>query len=800
MIDDNPKLFLPGGKKRGRASKRKAAPSRSEAQATGPGFLFRTVRAFGYLVVIVQCALAGASVGGIAAYLHKAPPIEEVESYRPPETTMLLDRDGKPLAALFEQRRIVVPIESLPTYLPEAFVAIEDNRFRQHVGVDPVGLLRAVAINLMRGRLTQGGSTITQQTVRNLLPSIGFQRSIKRKVLEALVALQMERYHTKSQILEVYLNQIYLGSGNYGVEAASRAYFGKPAGELDYVEAATLAGLPQIPERYSPLNDPEAARNRRDQVLVKMWEHGIITDDQFERGVVRSVVVSPDRIPAGDAAYFVDAVRRYFTEHPDLDGRRLHQAGWQVRTTLDQNLQKLAEEILPAGLDKAEETWLTSRKLRFREERETPAYYQPPRRGQVRMAKVFRVFENSIVVELPSGWRADLEIPEAAAKFFEDVSVGDGVDLVVTKSDANRRLFYGELMPKRRLQGALVCLDSRSGDVRALVGGKDFTDWSNNGMFNRAVLARRQAGSTLKPLFFGAALEKGFTPWSTIMDSPMSFSDGYAPRNYEKRFFGETSLQEALAHSRNVVTIKLIQQVGLRNALAYVASFQRVGSERWKLPREWPVVLGTSDVTPLEIAAAYQPLANNGLAKGPRFIEGVWTNEDREPLGFEPREPEVLLGSQSAASMSQMLLAVMTEGTGASLRPMLPPSLRDKVAGKSGTTNDNRDAWFAGFTPYEVIVVWVGFDQPLPLGPGLTGSRAAGPIWAEFAAQVWESKSALERMKDLPLPSGYTWEAVSPVDGRVLHPGTPQWIDPPHWRALPTSDLPHTTTASLVRH
>lgn len=722
--------------------------------------LLRSFAWVGLLFIALPFAAACAALGALAAYLEQAPPIREFEDYDPPEATILHDANGNSYTALYEQRRYVVPLNQLPLELPEAFVAIEDARYRQHFGVDPLGIARAMAVNLTRGRLSQGASTITQQTARNLLPAIGTEKTATRKLHEMLVALRMERHFTKDQILEVYLNQIYLGSGTYGVEAAARTYFDKSARDLTIAEAATLAGLPQLPERYSPLNNPDLALKRRDAVLARMWEQGIITGREFDRATTAELDVRPTRISRSRGPYFVDAVRRVLADAPGLGENRLHTAGWIVHTTVDPVLQSIAEETLREGLDREEAHWLEARQERFARVRNTPEHARPPVVGEPRMAEVMRLFDNHLVVEIPGGWRADVSIPAATARYFREGSSlqpGDGVDIVVKELVSARGLMEADLLPRRRLQGALVCLDVGTGEVRALAGGRAFNDPANGGFFNRAFLARRQAGSTFKPLFHGAALEYGMTPYTIVDDSPVTFPDGYAPRNFGDRYAGRVSLESALAHSRNVATIRMIQEVGLSPALRFVARFQRSGNNPWALPLEWPVVLGTTEVTPLELAAAYQAIANRGHARGPVLIRSVRRPGSPEQTRLDAPQEEVLLGEQAAAYLTQMMQAVMREGTGQRLLEQMPEAMHRRIAGKSGTTNDNRDAWFAGFTPGEVVVVWVGFDQNLPLGPARTGSAAAGPIWADFLSRVWETKTLAERSAPLHLPAGHQW-------------------------------------------
>lgn len=805
LIEANPELFEKREERRSPRTQKqtpepKAAPKSGPKEAprkfsqTMSRWKIRTVRHLaqaGMIACMLPLAMMGATIGGLAAWLDQAPPLREFDEYNPPEATMILDAEGEPLAALYEQQRYVVSIDELPPDLVYAFIAIEDERFFQHFGIDFLGITRAMGVNILRGKLSQGASTITQQTARNLLARIGTEKSIVRKLREMLVAVQMEHQYSKEQIIEVYLNQIYLGSGTYGVEAAARTYFGKSAAELRLPECAALAGLPQLPERYSPLNNPDLTVRRRDRVLAKMWELGYISSPDYDSALASVIELNPVRVSRSAAPYFLDAVRRQLADHPELGGSSLQTAGWQVRTTIDPELQRIAEETLRAGLEREEVEWLKGRQERYTEAQQEDDFERAPASGQIRMGKVVGFFSESLVVELPGGWRADLSIPEGAADYFREgeyLGKGDGIDVYIEDVVTDRGLFKGSLLPRQKLQGALVAMDPATGEVRALVGGRDFNDRANNGYYNRAVQARRQAGSTMKPFFFAAGLEQGMTPHTSFHDRRIIFPDGYTPRNYENMYFGRTSMQTALEHSRNIVTILLVQEVGLQHSLDFVRQFQRTGSKPWSLPLEWPVVLGTTGVTPLELTAAYQPLANAGEALGPRMIKTIRTEDGRITDAPNVPEPEHLLTRQTSAYMLQMMIGTMGHGTGDDLRETMPDSLKDKVAGKTGTTNENRDAWFAGFSPTDVAVVWVGFDQLISLGPGRTGSKAAGPIWAEYMTKAWEHHTADGDQPEWKLPSDYVMAAVKPGDEQLLMPEDKNWIEPPYWRVYTTDE------------
>jgi len=715
-----------------------AEPATGRRYHVKGGFFARALWWLGSLIICAMLAVAGYGTGAVAGWLVAAGPIPEMEQYDPPEMTLLEDAAGQTFAQMFEERRQVVPLRELPPRLKEAFIAIEDTDFLNHAGITPRGIARAMAINLTRGSRDQGASTITQQLPRNLFPDISREKTVERKIKETLIALRMERLYSKDQILEVYLNQIYLGSGTYGIEAASQLYFGKSARDLSLDQMALLAGLPQLPERNSPLNSPERAERRRNQVLGRMLDLDWISEEEYGSAVLAPIVLSGRTGTApSETQYFADGVRQGIAQIDNLDSRTMRREGWTIRTTMDRDMQQAAQQILFEGLEAEEKLWLEERPIRFqRHMAESESWLRPPRQGQVRMGRVTRVFSESLVVELYGGWRADLPIPKATSHLFEGIREGDGVDVEITAVERGRSLWRGRLLPETRLQGALICLDRRTGAVRAVAGGRRFAEPENNGFFNRALQARRQAGSTMKPFFYSVALERGMTPETVIIDAPIEFPNGYRPRNYEGRFFGPTSLQTALEHSRNIVTIRMVQEVGLRPSLSRVREFNIAGDgDAWSLPMEIPVVLGTTEVTPLELAAAFQAFANLGTISRPFLIEEVRNARGREIYRHTPESRRVI-HPVIAGTMTQMMMGVMTHGSGRRTHAVVPAPMRNSVAGKTGTTNDNRDAWFAGYTPDHVVVVWIGFDKPLPLGATRSGGQVAGPIWGRFVGRV----------------------------------------------------------------
>jgi penicillin-binding protein 1A len=585
-----------------------------------------------FLLVIAGCATL--SIGsGLAWFLSlDIPEIRSFQDYAPPVTTILLDRRGNTIDSIYEQNRFVLAYEEMPPLLPQAFVAAEDGRYWEHGGLDVWSIVRAFINNLRSGRRSQGGSTITQQVTRALMLSP--EKSYFRKLKEAVLAYRLDRMLNKREILSIYLNEIYLGEGAYGVEAAARTYFGKSASGLDLAEIALLAGLPQSPSRYSPRSHFDRARERQRYVLNRMAEEGIISDSEARKAFERSLHFTDNerRLQSG---YFTQYVRALLERQ--FGTRRLLHAGLVVSTTLDPDLQAAAVRAVAGG-----------------------------------------------------------------TKRLQHLS-GDGA----------------------RPQGAMVVLDSKSGEILALVGGNDFAA----NQFNRAVQARRQPGSVFKPLIYAAAFDSGITPEHTIDDAPLSLKnpDGslWQPKNYDNRYHGETTLAEGLVHSRNIVTIKLLRETGVQP----VIRLAREAGITSLLRPELTLALGASPVSLLEMTGAYTIFPNAGKHVPPVAISGIRDRYGRKlPVGRQERKQVI---SPGAALQTTMLLQeALVRGTGRKARG-IPYS-----AGKTGTTDDNRDAWFIGYTPRLTAGVWLGHDRGKALAPGATGGEAAAPVWLDFMQSI----------------------------------------------------------------
>ncbi|HEX7241394.1 MAG TPA: PBP1A family penicillin-binding protein, partial [Longimicrobiaceae bacterium] len=582
--------------------------------------------------------------------------------------SQVLDAQGGLLGLFYRERRTLIPMRTLPRYVPMAFVAIEDARFFEHEGVDPIRMVGAVRDNIIKGWGGPGGSTITMQLARNLFPQQlpRGEKTVRRKVAEIKLALDMERSYPKERILEMYLNTIYLGAGAYGVEAAARTYFGKPAARLDYVEAATLAALPKAPSFYNPRRNAEAAVERRNLVLDFMARSEVISEAQAEAGKRRPLVLAP---PSGAirAPYFVEKVRN---ELEDQFGELLYTGGLRIHTGIDPRVQAAAERGLEEHLR-----------------------------------------------EIESGRYGHFPHP--------------------TYERFTAQLGDREAVHTPYLQGLVVAMDPRNGVIRAMVGGRDF----GQSQFNRATQALRQPGSAFKPFVYAAALEKGRSPLYSVSDEPFSLanSDGtvWAPKNYDGKYSGHTTLRSGLRNSKNMVAIRLGREVGIQ-AVRSVA--ERTGIET-RIPG-WPsVYIGSAGVYPIDMISAYAAFGNGGYRVEPRYVVRVEDNRGRllwEPPGY----PRAALDPAVSWILTDMLREVVDRGTGYPARDPAVGGLPYSVpaAGKTGTTNESTDVWFVGYTPDLLAGVWVGMDNPRTIMQGATGGMIAVPVWARVMRTAYAGR------------------------------------------------------------
>ncbi|MBX6363418.1 MAG: PBP1A family penicillin-binding protein [Gemmatimonadetes bacterium] len=641
------------------------------------------------LVVACGVVLLGDVVLWERCGLTGCPDVRQLSAYQPGGASVLLDRRGRKFAELRPVDREVVRLATLPSYVPAAFVAVEDKRFYEHHGVDWRRVIGAAIANVRSGGVAEGFSTIPMQLARNIwsdrLP--GQEKTLRRKLLEIRVAREIERRFSKDEILELYLNNIYFGGGSYGIEAAARNYFGKPARELSLPQAALLAALPKAPASYDPRRHPARAQARRNLVLSLMSEGGFIRPElarAARAAPVRVTAEPPGRGGERDLArYVVELVRREVEDHL---GDEVYRTPLRIYTTLDVDVQRAAEQEL-------------TRQLRFIE-RGGLGRFPGPRYASARA----------------SGER--------------------GTDY---------------------LQGAVVMLDARTGDVLAMVGGRDFRD----SRYNRATEARRQMGSAFKPFVYAAALSEGYAPSQPVYDSPIRLGDRrrpWEPQNYDHDFRGRMSMREALVHSINVPTVRFAEAVGERD----VADFAHAAGIRSDIPLTPAMALGVADATPLEVASAYTAFATLGTRAEPRLVQRVV-----DPAGNVRYETHVarqpVLDPGVAYILTDMLEDAVDRGTGHAVRAV---GFSGPAAGKTGTTSDAADAWFVGYTPDVVGAVWIGFDRRRSIGPGVTGGTAAAPVWGRIMRRTYRSGSA-----GWPRPGNVVALAIDPETGRTLEDG-----------------------------
>lgn len=763
------------------------------------------MRLLGWIVssFAVLLALAGlAGVGLIAYYSRDLPDYSQLADYRPPVTTRLYAGDGRLMAEYATENRLFVPIEAIPDHVVQAFVSAEDQHFYSHNGVDPRGIVRAVIDNVgnvLSGRRLVGASTITQQVARNFM--LNNDVTFDRKMREALLALRIERAFTKDEILELYLNEIYLGRNSYGVAAAALNYFDRSLPELTLAQAAYLAALPKAPNNYHPVNRREAAITRRNYVINRMLEDGAITEAEAQAAIAEPLEVF-DRQDADTvtAEYFAEEVRRELVGLYGSDA--LYGGGMVVRTTLDPRLQDIADRALRSGLityDRRHGWRGPLDRLETFDDwpGQLAAIERPAGAGTWSLAVVLEMGADSAAVGLADRsrgtipmaelawarpWRENQRVGPAPSAPGDVLAVGDVVlveplsDIAVTPvaadgGDAPPREYGLRQIPE--IQGAIVAMDPHTGRILAMSGGYSF----EMSEFNRATQAARQPGSAFKPFIYLAALDAGFTPSTTLLDMPLALSQGaglgmWSPGNYSGDFLGPIPLRRGLELSRNVVTVRLLLSVGLDPVTQIARNFGIMDD----MPPLLSMALGAGETTPLRLTAAYAMLANGGRYITPTLIDRiqdrngdtVYRHDDRvcaacpRDLWNDDAPPDLpndraqIADPVSIYQVVSMMEGVVQRGTAARLR-----SLGIPLAGKTGTSNDFFDAWFVGFTPDLAVGVFTGFDTPRTLGANETGGAVAAPIFGAFMA---EAMDGIE-VPPFRIPPGVRMVRINPGTG-----------------------------------
>ncbi|MGA6986183.1 MAG: PBP1A family penicillin-binding protein [Terriglobales bacterium] len=719
---------------------------------------------FGLLVLLSSAV--GAAAGLLLVYSTDLPQVEELEQYRPSSVTELYDTQGRVIGTFALQRRVIAAYDDYPEVLRNALISIEDKDFYQHSGINLWRIVGAAYRDIESGGKVQGASTLTMQLARNLFLSP--DRSFYRKVQEALLAIQIERRFTKPQIFTLYANQIFLGHGAYGYEAASEYYFSKPAKKLTLEEAALLAGLPKAPQYYSPINHPDRAKNRRNLVLNAMLEDGKITTAQAREAKNKPIVLDLQKDPNSLAPHYVEEIRRYLEAKYGSD--QVHQGGLRVYTSLDMDLQKAAREALLDGLAAYERRHGWHGKLlnviaegQKLDKYEDPDWDEDPEIDGYMHALVTQV--SPAAAELRFGQRKATLLPADVAwtkpkpkvKLPDILHPGDIVYIKVLSLDANGKARVS-LEQDSGVEGALVAIDNATGEIKAMVGGRDF----NLSKFNRATQALRQVGSSFKPYVYTAVIDQGASPDDTIVDAPVTFqtaSGPYSPHNYDGKFEGTITLRRALAQSRNIPALKLADRIGIKTVIEYAHRFGITAN----IPAYLPVALGSAEITPIEQTSAFTVFPNDGVRVAPRYISKVTDYEGRV-LEEDFSDIKDAISSRTARIMTSMLREVVLHGTAVAAAKMPYP-----LAGKTGTTNDFTDAWFIGFSPSLTCGVWIGYDEKKSLGEKETGGHAALPIWMRFMSVALAGKDPGEFQR-APAPLN-TVVAQKKVDTPDVAPG-----------------------------
>ncbi len=734
------------------------------------------------LAFFIGLGLVGAALAGLAAALiyPNLPSLESLTDYRPKIPLRIYSSDGALLAEFGEERRAFMPIEQVPKLMQQAIIAAEDERFYEHGGVDTLGVLRAAVANLLSGGASQGASTITMQVARNFF--LSRERTLTRKFSEAMLALKIEHNLPKDKILELYINQIYLGQRAYGFEAAARTYFGKGLKELSVAEIAMLAGLPKGPSLYNPVVNPLRATARQHYVLGRMRKLDFINEQGYQQALKEKLVVRREkRVVDLPADYAAEMVRQTLVQQ--YGEETLYNTGYKVVTTIRRSHQQAANLALWNGvLDYDERHGYRGPEKVFvlpAEKEARDAFMHDSLRSIDTVnglvpAIVISAKPKSLTAMLPDDKR--VEVTGASLKL--------AAVWLSEKAKSGKRLYPGALVRLRKnkdgswrisqlpeIEAALVAVDPNNGAITALVGGFDYS----RNKFNHAVQAWRQPGSSIKPFIYSAALEKGYTPASIIEDAPLSLTAEEAggtpwePQNYDGTFSGPVRMRTALTKSLNLVSIRILQAISPEYARDYI---QRFGFDPSRHPPYLTMALGAGSATPLQMAGAYSVFANTGFKVTPYLIEKVYDGTGKVLMESRPQTvsngaPRVL-DPRNAFLMTSMMQDVVRRGTAARVNQLG----RSDLAGKTGTTNDQRDGWFAGFSPDMVAVAWIGFDQPKSLGPGETGAQSALPIWIDFMG------SALAKTPQKPLspPEGIVSALIDPTTGEILPEGTPGGI------------------------
>jgi len=743
--------------------------------------------------------------------LAKLPKVDTLADYKPPIVTQVLGDDGSLVGEFYLERRTVVPVDKIPRKLIQAFVSAEDSNFFQHKGIDYFGIVRAAIKNVISMRKKEGASTITQQVAKSML--LTSEKSYSRKIKEAILASRMEKKLSKDEILYIYLNQIYLGAGAYGVQLAAETYFGKGVDQLNLAEMAMLAGLPKAPNSYSPIKHMEKAKERQSYVLERMVKEAYITEAEALHAKNTIIEIKPlKKVNSEQSAYFLEQIRIQLEQKYGED--RMYKEGLKIYTTMNADMQKAAYEAVLHGLKEVDKRQGFRGPVRYLAENEMDAFLKQIedgieglslRQGATYQGVVTRIDSAHGDITIRVGdrtgtlprknmiWAGKVHLLESFGKPDDKgkgISLGSVLEVNVSLPDTNKSGAIFTLDQSPLAQAAIIAIDPRSGGVKALIGGYDF----KKSQFNRAMQAKRNPGSAFKPIIYASAIEKGLTPATIFEDSPVEYESGkekaWKPKNYDNIYRGNVTMREALTNSINVVSVKILEQIGVDTA---IETAKKLGITS-PLDANLTLALGSSSLTPIELTTAYAAFASGGYRPTPYFVTKVTDSSGKVLEEIQtpqipvfssstsainlsipstgllttsppanPLTPVQVMSPETAYIMTNLMESVVTSGTGQRARAVGRP-----VAGKTGTTNDMKDAWFIGFVPQLVAGVWVGYDQEKSLGAGGSGGQAAAPIWTEFMQR------ALARVpvEDFRVPPNVTFALIDPRSGRLARDGS----------------------------
>ncbi len=729
------------------------------------------IKRFIYFLLFIIAILLGVLIGLFLVYQRNLPKISELEEYSPSIMSIVYDCNGNIIGEFAIEKRIPISYNEIPPHLRYAIITAEDRSFEKHWGIDLWGILRALKTNILSGWGREGASTITQQLARMVFIKSTkgvYEKTIRRKIKEWLLSFQIEKNLTKEQIFTLYANLHYFGHGAYGVEAASLLYFGKRAKDLTLSEAALIAALPRSPSKYSPYLNPKNAVIRRNYILDMMAKEGYIKKEEAEKAKKEPVILQPLHGSDENIGYIMEEIRKYVEQK--FGTTNLYQNGLKIYTTFDMNLQKIAQSALKEGLREVDKRrgWRGAKDNILKENKKINLHTynleswtrSSLKEGKIYDAIVIDVSKESATVRVKEfeGVLTQEDIKWTGRKNLSTIlRKGDVIEVKIDKIDQEKKKFHAYLEQEPELQGAVIGINAKTGEIKVMVGGYSFSE----SQFNRAIQAKRQTGSAIKPLIYSLAIESGLTPSSQFIDEPYFYFDKWinelwAPQNFDHKYRGLVTLRRGLEESINIVTAKLVETLTPERVVQHIKKFGITTN----IKPYMSISLGAFEIPLIEMVSAYSVFPNQGIRMKPYFIVRI---EDREGNLLEEnrREAYEVLSPSVAYIMTNLMKGVVLRGTAARAS-----SLKRPLAGKTGTCDEYTDAWFIGFDPSFVLGVWVGHDTKKSIGPNETGARTALPIWMEFMKEYLKDKP----IEDFPVPPDIVFTKVDRMTGLLATP------------------------------